>query len=529
MYIFAEPVTEEEIEAVQTSTKARVEAFENEVLGLKREIEDEHQENKENWEDIEAKVQEAMNKDESGVDELEQLIGPESLSVGSDVPDGHVDQGSEDADRARDNGMKRIEELHNTDDGESALEVGEAEAVSDTLTGTTTGVIDVGHESIQELSQTAQQEAVAPETMAGPESGMPPSSDISASELPDSALPDDVAHGPVAAAEPNAQSEDELVSSSASTLDTIEDSTSPSNATSSPLSSIGSALNIALMGSGSEEPPFTSHADADFLDDLDNEHTASLADASGKPLLAMTLTIRNKVNGRYVLRPGNLSRQDLLPSTVGTTPSKADTWSIEYSLGTVNDASRSWTLYRACQLRRKKRLGIVNREEEGGDNWKGNLYMVKLRELAKQGRRYRRALDKQDEESGRKKVVWGWEDSNGGTKVDPGKAVPHVQVRESEGERQAASKDQAKEESEGEGPVALKAQQEEEEEEDGEGPVTLEAQEEGKSEGEEEVKPKTQKGKPEGAKKKKLARNIRKQQKARWWLKQRNKKKATDE
>ena len=495
MYIFAEPVTEEQIEAVQSSKQARIEKFENEVLGLKREVEGEHEEDKRNWEDIEAKVQEEINKDESGVDELAQQIGPDSIGVRSDVPDGHDDQGSVDTDRAGEDGMKGTKELQNTDGWESDLEAGKAEELSDTLSGTLTEVTDVGHQSIQELPQPERQENAGSEAMVGAESAKPIFSNISTSELPDSALSDDVAQKPVAAAEPNAQSEDELVSSDSSIPDSIETSKPPS-ATSLPISSIGSALITALMDSASEGLSVTSQADAEFLDDLDDEHTASLADVSQKPLLAMTLTIRNKVNGKYVLRPENLSGHIPRPSIVRTVPHKADTWSIEYSLGTVNNASRAWNLYRACQLRRKKRLDVTDRGEDGKDN----VYLVKLRELAKQGRRYRRALNKQDEESGRKKVVWGgravgrgWHDGKGGTtKMAPRKGVPQAQQGKSEGVRK------------------------------------VKAQEEGKAEGEKRVLSKTQEGEPEGQRTK-MARNARKHQKVLSRLKLMNKKKATDE
>ena len=446
MYIFAEPVTEEEIEAIQSSTRAKVEKFETEVLGLKREAEEEHEEDEQNWEDIEAKVQEAMNKDESGVDDLTQPTGPDTISVGSDMPDSQDDHGSVDADRAGADRMKGLRGLHNMDNGESDLEATKAEALSDKLSGTLTGITDAGHQSIQELPQPAHQEPAGSEAMARPEPGNAIFSDIGTSELLDSALSEDVAHEPVAAAEPNAQPEDELVSSESSNLDSNETSKSPPSATSSPISSIGSALTTALMDSESKALSFTSHADADFLDDLDNEHTALLADASQKPLLAMTLTIRNKVNGKYVLRPENLSCHAPLSSTVRTVPFKGDTWSIEYSLGTVNNASRAWTLYRSCQLRRKKRLDMRDREEE--DSWKDNVYMVKLRELAKQGRRYRRALNKQDEESGRKKVVWGWriirsswQHGQGGTRrMSPRKVVPTAQKGKSEGVKKAILK-----------------------------------------------------------------------------------------
>ena len=50
-------------------------------------------------------------------------------------------------------------------------------------------------------------------------------------------------------------------------------------------------------------------------------------------ILAMTLTLRNKVNGSYILRPENLT--------------KDDDWSVEYTLSPVAEERRAWALYQA--------------------------------------------------------------------------------------------------------------------------------------------------------------------------------------
>lgn len=67
MYIFAEPVTEDQMQEVQTRNAAKIEAFEREVLGLApHEINAVERDNK--WEEIQADVQETMDRDEQSLE-----------------------------------------------------------------------------------------------------------------------------------------------------------------------------------------------------------------------------------------------------------------------------------------------------------------------------------------------------------------------------------------------------------------------------------------------------------------------------
>ncbi|OIW29774.1 Pet127-domain-containing protein, partial [Coniochaeta ligniaria NRRL 30616] len=84
MYVFAKPVTQEQIEEVQTKNKAAVEAFERDMMGLVRDDKEESEEEvpviqKEDysaeedeetsldvWEDMRLKVEEALENDEQG-------------------------------------------------------------------------------------------------------------------------------------------------------------------------------------------------------------------------------------------------------------------------------------------------------------------------------------------------------------------------------------------------------------------------------------------------------------------------------
>ena len=131
---------------------------------------------------------------------------------------------------------------------------------------------------------------------------------------------------------------------------------------------------------GAEEEEFPTEADQPFLDSI-TEELAEADDATspGQDILAMTLTVRNKVNDKFVLRPERLTAQD--------------SWSIEYSLVEVSSQRRARALYEACQLRRKKRLDTpeVPEEEEVL-----NQYLLRLRELSAKGKKWRARMDKED-------------------------------------------------------------------------------------------------------------------------------------
>ena len=96
-------------------------------------------------------------------------------------------------------------------------------------------------------------------------------------------------------------------------------------------------------------------------------------------LLAMTLELRNKVNGRDVYRPLRMSA--------------ADEWSVEYSLTELSTPKRARELYEACQLRRRKKLNKSVEEEKVPD-----LFIQNLRRLSQKGRDWRKKQNAMDEE-----------------------------------------------------------------------------------------------------------------------------------
>ncbi|CAD6439856.1 123743e8-a128-49b4-b2d5-d5d1631e7edf-CDS [Sclerotinia trifoliorum] len=87
MYIFAEPMEEEEIQKIQDTNKAEIEAFEARVLGLHgaKGTEEEQLEERKNaeWEDLRAKIEESMENDEFEIKSAKEIA--ESLLEHHDV------------------------------------------------------------------------------------------------------------------------------------------------------------------------------------------------------------------------------------------------------------------------------------------------------------------------------------------------------------------------------------------------------------------------------------------------------------
>ena len=115
-------------------------------------------------------------------------------------------------------------------------------------------------------------------------------------------------------------------------------------------------------------------ADLRFLDTVESEHQEAQA---REDVLAMTLTIRNKVNGAYVVRPENLTG--------------ADEWSVEYSLDEISPDSRARNLYHACQQRRRKAFEATEFEDEDVEN---NHYIQRLRDMSRAGQIWRAEQDR---------------------------------------------------------------------------------------------------------------------------------------
>jgi hypothetical protein len=128
----------------------------------------------------------------------------------------------------------------------------------------------------------------------------------------------------------------------------------------------------------SEQPPQSPDEEFNNLHGIKSEEP----EREPRDLLAMTLMIRNIVNGRPVARPINFTAND--------------EWNLEYELSELKP-TQTQTLYEAVQKRRRKAL--EGRGEDETD-LAANVYIRKLREISKKGREWRAKQDEIDKEKG---------------------------------------------------------------------------------------------------------------------------------
>lgn len=409
MYVFAEPVTEEQVDEIQSQNSAKIQEFERKILGLTRGNDgemDDTQEDDSNWENIQADVQEAMDKDELSIDEPGQqleAIGEDTRGTGCalDRPkvfeqgplyatknlagvDGDVtaaSAGSEGDDgESEDDGDIDGEEEHDDDEEEEWEEEEEGKKdVDGDRDPDEDGALEKSHKQ-QGLEEVLEDE-VNIEANDADEAKVEVGGDDT--EENDTAPIENNTVGVQNLADLLTEARAEENSAGAITgqsgqgsADGATESTNGKHDTSiSPDAKLGSILDEEGQRQNQTE------ADQGFLDSIDQEFTEAdtIAKTSPKDVLAMTLTLRNKVNGKYVLRPEKMTA--------------ADKWSIEYSLVEVSEQSRARTLYEACQRRRSKKWEVSSMSE---DTEVITGYIQRLREMTEKGRAWRKEQDKKD-------------------------------------------------------------------------------------------------------------------------------------
>ena len=420
MYVFAEPVTEEQVQELQSRNDAKVEEFERDILGLNRDSgsSDDVEKEDNKWADIQAKVQEAMDKDERSIGEIDEGVKFESeiTTVNRIANDEEIQ--SQGAEKHEETPVEGDCSLSATASGNINLENGEDEERDVVDQENTDGEQEQGdgnendeeeeeddeEESEEELEEEQEGDAVEErnESTKGDLKEMNLQQnldDAGSTRQQDSDALEEVIEDWTSSAQ---DSVNEVHSSSVTALGDNEDTTAveSENLEAQTLDAPNTDEEQTQSVEAATQPPLApskeseTHADSQFLDQIDREQASVKTPENPPDILAMTLTIRNKVNGRYILRPDKLTPED--------------SWSIEYSLVEVTKQSTAWSLYRACQLRRKKRLD--SGEEQGEENAAANYYVQKLRNMSQRGRGWRREQDRMEEGSG--KVVLGREEKN---------------------------------------------------------------------------------------------------------------------
>ncbi|CAK7209156.1 hypothetical protein SCUCBS95973_000355 [Sporothrix curviconia] len=158
------------------------------------------------------------------------------------------------------------------------------------------------------------------------------------------------------------------------------------------LSALMASSKEGKAGSKSTASLSSGTATAAAASSSSSSSTPSSSSEPSQELLGMIVTIRNKVNGRYVTRPASLS--------------KSDTWTVEYAVEEIQD-KRAQGLYEMLKKRRKELLSREGKDayntkddkSEGDDKRKpaksafNREFMEKLYSMSARGRRFRRAED----------------------------------------------------------------------------------------------------------------------------------------
>ena len=388
MYVFAEPVTEEQVAEIQSQNNAKIQEFERNVLGLTRGNDSETNDAPKvdaKWEEIQADVQKAMEADEltdDGSDQDQEAIdeGAEGTESNSNPPQ-VFSQGllyaSKSASGAGDSAIT-VSAGYEEDEGEDEDGIdgkdeceNEEEEEENRKSGADNGNGEVEESRRQKgPEESLEEEAVVSATDAseaernvdgdgGEENHIAPSENYpvkvqnTTNRITEYPNEDDTA-GAIS----RPQSTNKTREATDDELDTR-------------VSSDAEAM-IFAEGEGQEE--YQSGADHSFLNTIDEEVVETDTD-----LLAMTLTLRNKVNDEYVHRPVTMTAND--------------EWSIEYSLTEISEPKRARALYHACQWRRRKK-NEKSLFPEGEDI---PAFVQNLRRLSRQGRIWRKKLDKMDE------------------------------------------------------------------------------------------------------------------------------------
>jgi hypothetical protein len=353
MYIFAEPVEEKEVEKIQATNKAKIEEFESRVLGLVNdEMSDERREAE--WESLRAEVEQSMERDEVEVEvqpedaegvgedsELERLSTEEQRQMDELL----LSTASEESEE----GEEDDEVIDKEEDEEDDEVIDEEEEEDDE------NIVNENSDEVEESNESADEGLEEPQAGNGEEK--------QEGELEEDNTPGAEEESSVEEAEglglENSRSANiekvELVENK----DLVPDESADSN----------------IVDEDAENPE-ASHGDVE--DEAvqqplwDGRVTRSDSEKRrGDSVLAMTLTIRNKVDGKYVARPNGINE-------------KTD-WLVEYALAEVPTPGQAEKLYAAAKLRRQR---VLTKAKDIGQDDRNNIFIENIKKLSRKGRQW---------------------------------------------------------------------------------------------------------------------------------------------
>ncbi|KAL8795975.1 MAG: hypothetical protein Q9195_001550 [Heterodermia aff. obscurata] len=379
MYIFAEPVTETQIQEIQSENDAEIAAYEREILGLHDDSKRVPQQDEDGkWANLQADVEKEMEKDEVSMSSplADSSVGSEAFE--SDHPEVHGLQ-------AANKGPPRNKPQSQSDKGEQ---------VSPTPDGVD---LDGEHGKDLELSNESDEGGLiegrlesqeTPEIFRTHDVSIHEEAEEMTAGVSVSEKGRNIVHGGETLCEAaNGTYLEEPTEGNKGEISGDAVNADAEQSTEQGTGDSGRDMQQNRRNDSSDREPQSSvpeNKDLLLAAEVPSEDPRARAPATvppSKEVLAMTLTIRNKVNGCYVHRPENLSSQD--------------GWSVEYAMAEVGDSGKAWNLYQASQARRAK---ASDRGDDDDENKQVSWFISNLRELSKKGHEWREKQNEMDRE-----------------------------------------------------------------------------------------------------------------------------------
>ncbi|APA07939.1 hypothetical protein SS1G_00439 [Sclerotinia sclerotiorum 1980 UF-70] len=458
MYIFAEPMEEEEIQKIQDTNKAEIEAFEARVLGLHgaKGTEEEQLEERKNaeWEDLRAKIEESMENDEFEIksakeiaesllehhdvagltlDEVEQRV-EEFLSTSS-----YNEQGEAEATGQGENELWKEEENVDADEEGDEIIDGNEEIEHDDDIEKTTAEVDEdadeendedGGEEENEEEEEEDDEEEEEEDNEGEEADESDAEkeiedsndDVKTSDLTEISVEEtviqegllvDPAEETSEAQQSNAESieaetnepepvenEDLLIDSAEETSEIQQDNDESIEAEANEPELVE---NGDLLIDSAEE---TLDAEQDTDGSLDSQassteesETSNEADEKDDDTSMTDVeSILPEEVPKEILAM-HLAIRNKVDGAYTVRPEKLtkdQKWTVEYALSEIPEQEKAMNLYKACQTRRKTALRRTDEPENKWAEQRNDRFIAHLKHLAKNGRAWRQSITKEE-------------------------------------------------------------------------------------------------------------------------------------
>ncbi|CZR59124.1 related to PET127 [Phialocephala subalpina] len=341
MYIFAEPVDEKIIEKIQATNRDKVEEFERQVLGLETGELTEDQ-RKAEWDALRAHVEETMEQDEHDVaqvtddaDDVDAMSEEERHEISAIVSSNAVPE--ENDGEENDEEVEEFEEETEAgdEDVETSASIESEEANVDSETSTSIQSEDANEDVDTEQASGSENELVEERE----------------SEQTDATTEENTSVNEVEESEEHQDSSEQLSTTNVEEVEAEEPNDQPSDE---------EIIDEDAAIDGTSSGPWKVYNDQKRPGE--NE------------LMAMTLTIRNLIDGKYVAQP---DEENYPPGAK---------WSVEYALAEVEDKDRARGLYQACKLRRQR---IHEKSPDLVSDVFQSDFLEHIKELSKKGREWR--------------------------------------------------------------------------------------------------------------------------------------------